>query len=132
MITIDRRSLRGKRDTSPDVEVVPLPSPPTMERDRAVDIERQILHIDHLVKLAEDRDLQGIARLMSTRRGLAQDLADELARRESVSVAGTATELEEALVSALVEVDEDRLARVLGSVARRRGRDLASLVEVDR
>lgn len=127
MITIDRRSMRGKRDSSPDPEVVSLPSPPTMERDRALDIERQILHIDHLVRLAEDRDLQGIARLMSTRRGLAQDLAEELARREAVSVAGTATELEEALISALVEVDEDRLGRVLSEVARRRGRDLASL-----
>lgn len=127
MITIDRRSMRGKRDSSPDPEVVPMPSPPTMERDRVVDIERQILHIDHLVRLAEDRDLQGIARLMSTRRGLTQDLAEELARREAVSVAGSATELEEALISALVEVDEDRLGRVLGEVARRRGRDLASL-----
>ncbi len=104
-----------------------MPSPPTMERDRVIDIERQILHIDHLVRLAEDRDLQGIARLMSTRRGLTQDLAEELARREAVSVAGSATELEEALISALVEVDEDRLGRVLASVARRRGRDLASL-----
>ena len=104
-----------------------MPSPPTMERDRVIDIERQILHIDHLVRLAEDRDLQGIARLMSTRRGLTQDLAEELARREAVSVAGSATELEEALISALVEVDEDRLGRVLSSVARRRGRDLASL-----
>ena len=127
MITIDRRSIRSKRQDPPEVEVVSLPSPPTLERDRALDIERQILHIDHLVKLAEDRDLQGIARLMSTRRGLAQDLAEELARREAVSVAGTATELEEALISALVEVDEDRLGRVLASVARRRGRDLASL-----
>ena len=127
MITIDRRSMRGKRDSSPDPEVVPMPSPPTMERDRVIDIERQILHIDHLVRLAEDRDLQGIARLMSTRRGLTQDLAEELARREAVSVAGSATELEEALISALVEVDEDRLGRVLASVARRRGRDLASL-----
>jgi hypothetical protein len=119
--------MRGKRDSSPDPEVVPMPSPPTMERDRVIDIERQILHIDHLVRLAEDRDLQGIARLMSTRRGLTQDLAEELARREAVSVAGSATELEEALISALVEVDEDRLGRVLASVARRRGRDLASL-----
>jgi hypothetical protein len=127
VITIDRRSMRGKRDSSPDPEVVPMPSPPTMERDRVIDIERQILHIDHLVRLAEDRDLQGIARLMSTRRGLTQDLAEELARREAVSVAGSATELEEALISALVEVDEDRLGRVLASVARRRGRDLASL-----
>ncbi len=127
MITIDRRSMRGKRDSSLDPEVVPMPSPPTMERDRVIDIERQILHIDHLVRLAEDRDLQGIARLMSTRRGLTQDLAEELARREAVSVAGSATELEEALISALVEVDEDRLGRVLASVARRRGRDLASL-----
>jgi hypothetical protein len=127
MITIDRRSMRGKRDSSSDPEVVPMPSPPTMERDRVIDIERQILHIDHLVRLAEDRDLQGIARLMSTRRGLTQDLAEELARREAVSVAGSATELEEALISALVEVDEDRLGRVLASVARRRGRDLASL-----
>ena len=127
MITIDRRSMRGKRDSSPDPEVVPMPSPPTMERDRVIDIERQILHIDHLVRLAEDRDLQGIARLMATRRGLSQDLAEELARREAVSVAGSATELEEALISALVEVDEDRLGRVLASVARRRGRDLASL-----
>lgn len=131
MITIDRRSIRSKRQDPPEVEVVSLPSPPTMERDRALDIERQILHIDHLVKLAEDRDLQGIARLMSTRRGLAQDLAEELARREAVSVAGTATELEEALISALVEVEEDRLGRVLSEVARRRGRDLASLGAIE-
>ncbi len=101
----------------------------TLKADIALYLKRDDLtsQIATFVKLAEDRDLQGIARLMSTRRGLAQDLAEELARREAVSVAGTATELEEALISALVEVEEDRLTRVLGEVARRRGRDLASL-----
>jgi hypothetical protein len=128
MITISKNPPRKKRGETPTIEVVALPSPPTVERDRVIDIERQILHIDHLLKLAEDRDLQGIARLMGTRRGLAEDLRVELERREQVSTSGNARELEEALVAALAEVDEDRLARVLGEVSRRRGRDLASLI----
>ncbi len=128
MITISKTPPRKKRGETPTREVVSLPSPPTVERDRVIDIERQILHIDHLLKLAEDRDLQGIARLMGTRRGLAEDLRVELERREQVSTSGNARELEEALVSALAEVDEDRLARVLVEVQRRRGRDLASLI----
>ena len=99
-----------------------------LTEDRTDWIREQMAEVAAAIETAGVRDVQGTARLRSELRMLRRDYDDEREKRDKVSTSGNARELEEALVSALAEVDEDRLARVLGEVSRRRGRDLASLI----
>ena len=85
------------------------------------DTEAQIRAIDAILHSVGDRDVQGVARLMSTRRGLVADLHDELERRRTADTSGATTQLEERLTEALSLIDDARLRRVLLEVERRKG-----------
>lgn len=124
---IGREDWSGARAASKAISRLIPGSRVRLVEDRVEWIRDQMAEVTAAIETAGVRDVQGTARLRSELRMLREAYDEELDRRQSVSVSGTASELEEALISALVEVEEDRLGRVLGEVARRRGRDLASL-----
>lgn len=94
-----------------------------VELDRVTDTEGQIALIDQMVAAIGDRDVQGIARLLSTRRGLVEDLHRAIEVRRQAESGGTASQLEAKLVEALAAIDGERLARVIRGAARARGID---------
>lgn len=124
---IGREDWSGARTASKAISRLIPGSRVRLVEDRVDWIRDQMAEVTAAIETAGVRDVQGTARLRAELRMLREAYDEEIDRRQSVSVSGTADELEEALISALVEVDEDRLGRVLASVARRRGRDLASL-----
>lgn len=91
--------------------------------DRVTDTEGQIELIDAMVESIGDRDVQGVARLLSTRRGLVEDLHRALEAKRQADAGGTTQQLEAKLIEALAAIDEERLARVLRGAARARGID---------
>lgn len=124
---IGREDWSGARSASKAISRLIPGSRVRLVEDRVDWIRDQMAEVTAAIETAGVRDVQGTARLRAELRMLREAYDEEIDRRQSVSVSGTEDELEEALISALVEIDEDRLGRVLASVARRRGRDLASL-----
>lgn len=92
------------------------------------DTEAQIRRIDALLDEVGTADVQGVARLVSTRRGLVEDLHAELLRRQSVDTGGDSTQLEATLAEALAEMDRDSVRRVLQVAAGRAGMELLAWV----
>ena len=102
------------------------PKPKPVELDRVIDTQTQIAEIDRMIDEIGTRDVQGVARLMSTRRGLVADLHTELAARQQADASGDAATLEGRLVEALVQMEPARLARVVRATALRLGVDLTA------
>jgi hypothetical protein len=96
--------------------------------DRVLDTEAQIRRIDALLEEVGSKDVQGVARLVSTRRGLVSDLHAELERRNAADVSVSSGALEAGLAEALAEMDADSLRRVLAAVAARAGVELSAWV----
>lgn len=98
--------------------------PSRYDEDRVRDTEAQIRRIDALLDEVGSADVQGVARLVSTRRGLVEDLHAELLRRQETDVTGDSSSLEVTLAEALAEMDRDSVRRVLEAAAARAGVDL--------
>jgi hypothetical protein len=113
---------RAKRARAPSRP----PKRPPVELDRVVDTQTQIAEIDRMIDEIGTRDVQGVARLMGTRRGLVADLHVELAARQQADASGDASVLEGRLVESLVAMDAARLARVLRETAKRLGVELSA------
>lgn len=116
-----------RREREPEREAGTLPSS-RYDEDRVRDTEAQIRRIDALLDEVGTADVQGVARLVSTRRGLVEDLHAELLRRQSVDVGGDSTQLEATLAEALAEMDSDSVRRVLQAAAGRAGVELLAWV----
>ena len=118
---------RGKTQRNPD-GIVDTANLDTSEisLDRVEDTLKQIARVDHELKLAANRDLQGIARLMATRRGLVEDLHRELDKRQAANTSGDARQLEEQLGQAMAEMDDESLDRVLRDVQERKGIEIGA------
>ena len=116
----------ASRSTDYD-EGATLPAP-LFSHDRVLDTEAQIRRIDALLEEVGSKDVQGVARLVSTRRGLVSDLHAELERRNAADVSVSSGALEAGLAEALAEMDADSLRRVLAAVAARAGVELSAWV----
>lgn len=102
------------------VPPTPLPTP-TLDNDREKDTESQINLIDAMLARIGTRDVQGAARLLSTRRGLVEDLHKERARRAQADITGDTAQLEAALVEAMGQMSLQSIRKIFAGVCGQLG-----------
>ena len=107
-----------------DPVAAPLPSPlptPTLDNDRERDTEQQINLIDAMLARIGTRDVQGAARLLSTRRGLVDDLHKERQRRAQADITGDTAQLEAALIEAMGQMGLSSIRKIFIGVSGQLG-----------